>query len=141
MPAATTFDPALVIVSIGGVTMHGFADGTFVNVERERDTFTKNVGADGEVTRVKTNDKSGMLSLTLQQASGSNDLLSGFAQLDEQANSGIVPVLIEDKSGRTVLFSAEGWIRKPPAVEFGNEASTREWVLDLAKIDYFVGGN
>jgi len=79
--------------------------------------------------------------LTLAQTSPSNDVLSGIAQADRLTNSGVVPVLIQDFSGRSVHVSAFGWVRRVPSAEFGKEISNREWVLDLADYDPFVGGN
>lgn len=136
-----TYDPKQVVVVIGGTIMGGFADGTFVTVARENDAFAKSSGADGIVTRAKSNDRSGSLSLTLAQSSPSNDVLSVIAIADEQTSKGIVPVAIRDFSGRSTFVSAFGWIRKIPDSEFGKDVSDREWVFDLADLDSFVGGN
>jgi hypothetical protein len=139
--ALRTFDPKQVLVIIGGVPMSGYADGTFVSVERTSDTFTKVSGADGIVSRAKSNDRSGSLTLTLAQTSPSNDVLSALAVTDELTNLGVVPVLIKEVSGSTVIVSAFGWVKKPPMVEYGKEIVNREWVLDLADVDFGVGGN
>jgi hypothetical protein len=136
-----TYDPKRCLVVIGGVPMGGFADGTFVSVERTSDTFTKVSGADGIVSRSKTNDRSGTLTLTLAQTSPSNDVLTGFARNDELTNTGIVPVTVKDLSGRSTYVAAFGWVKKPPTGEFGKEIADREWALDLADLDVFTGGN
>ena len=135
-----SYDPKDVVVTIGGIPMSGFADGTFVNVNRLNDAFTSVSGADGEVSRAKSNDKRGEMTLTLAQTSLSNDVLSGIAQLDERLNRGVVPIAIKDLSGTSTWFSGSGWIRKLPDSEFGKEIANREWVLDLADMDVFVGG-
>lgn len=139
--AIRTYDPKQVIVTIGGVPMSGYADGTFLLIDRDENAFTKVTGADGVTTRVKSNNRSGTMTLTLKQSSASNDVLSGFAALDELANSGVVPILIKDLSGNSIYFSATGWIQKYPASEFGKEINNREWVLDLVDVDVFVGSN
>ena len=139
--ALRTYDPKQVVVSIGGVPMSGFADGTFLLVDRDEQMFSKIVGADGTTTRVKSNNRSGTMTLTLKQSSPSNDVLSGFAALDELSNTGVVPVLIKDLSGNSIFFSATGWIQKYASSEFGKEINNREWVLDLADVDVFVGSN
>ena len=138
---AKTYSPAEVQVIIGGNIMSGFSDGTFITAEREDDAYTKHVGADGEVGRTKSANKSGEVALTLAQYSGSNDVLSGLALADELSDSGIVPVIIKDTKGTTILFSGEGWVRKLPVVEFGDEITDREWILDMASMEYTVGGN
>ena len=136
-----TFDPAQVVLTVGGVPIGGYADGTFISVERNEDTFTPVSGADGVVSRAKSNNKTGTITVTLAQTSPSNDVLSGFAVADELTNTGIVPVLCKDNSGRSVHFSALGWIQKPPTAEYGKEISNREWVLYLADYTPFNGGN
>jgi len=136
-----TYDPAEVIITVGGIPLTGFADGTFLVVERDEDAFSKSTGADGNTARVKSNNHAGAATITLQQTSPSNDVLSGFAAADELSNRGVVPILIKDLNGASTFFSASAWVRKMPAAEFGKALSDREWVLDCAAIDLFVGGN
>ena len=136
-----TFDPATVIVSIGGTPMSGLADGTFVMVSRDEDIFSKVSGADGEVSRAKSNNRSGSLTLTLMQTSMSNDVLSAIAVLDEISNTGIVPVFVKEIGTSTILMAGEGWVKKMPDVSYSKEIENREWVLDLAIVNMFEGGN
>lgn len=136
-----TYDPKSVILTVGGVPMSGFADGTFVRVTRANDSFTKVSGADGVVSRSKTNDVSGSLEITLAQTSPSNDVLSAFMTADELTNTGVVPVMCKDVSGRSILFSAFAWVKKPADVEFGKDISNRTWTLDCADLFMGVAGN
>lgn len=136
-----TYDAKKVAVIVGGIPMSGFADGEFISVERDDDAFTKVSGSDGIVSRAKTNNRSGMATLTLAQTSPSNDVLSGFAIADELDNSGVVPMVIKDLLGNSTFFSGTAWIRKVPTAGFGKEISNREWIFDLAEIDIFIGGN
>ena len=136
-----TYDPANVIVSIGGTPMSGYADGTFINVSRDENAFTKVTGADGEVGRSKSNNRSGSLTLTLMQTSMSNDILSAIALLDEVSNAGVVPVLVKEIGTDTILMAGEGWIQKMPSYEASKEIGNREWILDLATLGMFEGGN
>lgn len=136
-----TFDPKSVIVTIGGVPMSGYADGTFLEITADNQQWTKVIGADGFTTRVKSNDYGGVMTLTLSQSSPSNDVLSALLNVDKLSNAGVVPILIKDLSGTTVMFSASGWIQQFPDVTFGNEINNRAWILDLADMDILVGGN
>jgi hypothetical protein len=135
-----TYDPKNVIVTFGGIALGGFADGTFVAVERENDAFSKESGADGVVSRAKSNDKSGNATITLSQTSPSNDILSIFHAADESANEGVKPFVIKEIGSGSLFVSAFGWIRKIPSIEYAKEISTREWTIDLADLDVFVGG-
>lgn len=136
-----TYDPALVILTYGGIPIKGFADGTFIVVERSNDAFTKTSGADGRVSRAKSNDKSGTVTVTLAQTSSSNDVLAGFAKQDELSNTGVKVLNCKDVGGRSTHFSSAAWIRKVPNAEYGKEISNREWVLDCDNLDSFIGGH
>ncbi len=136
-----TYDPKQVVITIGGVPMSGFSDGTFLEVDRNEPTWTMVVGADGLVTRGKTNNLSGTLTLTLKQSSPSNDVLSGFMALDEATNSGIVPVFVKDLSGNSTYFSARAWVTQFANSTFGKDINDRQWVLSMDEADIFVGSN
>jgi hypothetical protein len=136
-----TYDPKKVILTIGGVPMGGFADGTFISLERTSDAYAIHSGADGEVARAKSNDKTAQLTITLAQTSDSNAVLSAIAQLDERANAGVVPVILKEIGGLTTAFAGTCWVRKMANVEYAKEITNREWVLDMAESTMFVGGN
>ena len=57
MSQATTYDPSSVVASFAGVPLGGFADGTFIGVERNNDSFTLMVGAGGEAARARSRSK------------------------------------------------------------------------------------
>ena len=136
-----TYDPKQVICTIGGVPISGYTEGTFIEVARNEPTWSMIVGSDGLVTRSKTNNFSGTLTITLKQSSPSNDVLSGFLALDEATNSGIVPVLVKDISGNSIYFSARAWINQYPNSTFGKDITDRTWTLSMDEADIFVGSN
>jgi hypothetical protein len=138
------FDPAQVIITVGARSISGYADGTFVRVARDADTFSKYVGSDGVVARTKTNNFSGSVTITLMQTSPDNDYLTDLMTQGEQlliAGAGVTNIKITDKTGSSVFESANAWIRKPPDVEYSREFSTREWIFDVDKLRMIVGGN
>lgn len=139
--AVATYDPKKVLITIAGFPVSGFADGTFVVVERDADSFNKTVGADGEVARALTNNKTGTFTLTLLQSSSANAFLSALVATDEVTGDGVAPIQITDKRGLSTYFSAEGWVRKPANAEFSNEITNREWVFDLAAVNILHLGN
>jgi hypothetical protein len=142
-----TYNPQSVILTVGGVPLSGFADGTFVRVERKNDSFSMVSGADGVVSRSKMNDYSGTVTITLAQTSPSNAMLSAFAAADELTNKGIFPISCMDASSSVISgeyslhFSAYGWVKKPASVEYGKDVSNREWTLDCADLMMFAAGN
>ena len=136
-----TYDPAQFALIVGGVPMSGYADGEFINVSRAEDSFTAVSGADGLVSRSKSNDKRGVVVITLQQTSGSNDVLFAFLEADELTNVGVLPIIIKDNSGRTVCAAGHAWVRKPADVVGSKEIENREWTIDCADLIMAVAGN
>lgn len=139
--AVFTYDPKAIIVTIGGIPMSGFSDGTFLQIERAEPTWNTVVGADGLVTRGKTNNFSGTLTLTLKQSSPSNDVLSGFMAVDEATNAGIFPVLVKDLAGNSIYFAGQAWVTQYATSTFDKNITDRQWVLTMAEADIFVGSN
>lgn len=134
------YDPAAIHIIFGVIPIEGYADGTFVSVERNEDMFALTVGADGEGVRAKSNNKSGRITLTLLQSSITNTLLSAAMVADELASDGVGPFIMTDGNGETLVSAQSCWITKPAKTEFGKEAATREWVLESDSINILNGG-
>ena len=139
--AFATYDVSQVAVIVGGVPLEGFADGSRVTVEFDEEQFTKVTGSDGLTTRSKSNNYAGNIGVTLQQSSRSNDYLSGLWNADRVSNSGVVPTLVKDNSGRTLWAAEHAWVQQMPSQEFAKEVSDREWILDTDKLTGLAGGN
>lgn len=136
-----TYNAADVSLIFAGVPIEGFADGTFVTVARNNQSWNMQIGSDGEGLRAKSNDKGGTVTITLMQSSLSNDALSALSILDEASGDGVGPFLLKDNSGRSICSAQTAWIQKPTDVEMAREASTREWVLETDLLTIFAGGN
>jgi hypothetical protein len=135
-----TYDPAKVSVIIGGHIVQGYADGEFVTAARNSDNFARVGGADGEQTRAKSNDRSGVITVTLMQASLSNAVLQGFALADETGNAGIVPILIKDSNGSELATAEQAWCQKPSDKSYGKESGDRQWVFETGELIFAGGG-
>jgi len=129
-----------VAVIFGTRALSGIAEGG-VQITRLTDSFTDQVGADGEVVRSRTNDKRGDAVVNLLQSSDSNDYLSESMVADENTGAGVKPLTIKDNSGRTLAFARQAWVVKPAASALGREAGERAWTIRCADLDIFVGGN
>jgi hypothetical protein len=117
-------------------------DGTFIDLEQDENAYKKTVGADGEVSRSRSNNQTGTLKLTLKQTSPGNDVLSSLYDLDLVSNAGIFPVTIEEGGGgRTLMFAQAAWIEKLAKLDYGKDIVGREWVIALSDIKAFIGGN
>jgi hypothetical protein len=134
------YNPRDVIITFGPWIITGYAEGSFVTVERQEDTWSLKVGADGDSTRVKNNNRSGHVKLTLTQVSPANDYLAASAVADELNGSGVQPVLVKDRNGTTLCAAGKCWVKKPASVQFGKDASDREWTLETNDLVIFPGG-
>lgn len=137
-----TYDPARVIVTVAAATLSGFAEDTFIGIEEIGDGVTSTSGADGEVARAMSSDRRCRVTITLQQTSAGNDVLSALLAADRlSGGGGIFPIAVTDLRGRTVFNSSEAWVVKNPNAEFGAEVGEREWTIETGSGTYFVGGN
>lgn len=138
--ALRTFDPKEVSVIIGEFIIKGFSD-DMISVARDNPAWELIVGADGEGTRVKSNDRSGTITLTLQQSSPSNDDLSTLALADELSNTGLRPFYMKDSLGTSLFTAITCFVEQIPEASFGKSASDRVWVLKTDNLIGFLGGN
>lgn len=140
--AVKTYSPDRVKVTVGAHTLTGYADGTFVSVEQLTDGVTSQAGADGEVARAMSADKRCKITLTLQQTSRSNDMLTAMYEADQLSGGDMpVPLTVRDLRGTTIFAAGAAWIVKKATAEFCKEISEREWTLEADGAQYFVGGN
>ncbi len=138
-----TYDANEVALIMAGSPISGLADGTFVTVAQNEDSFSLVIGSDGEGARSKNNNESAIVTFTLLQTSESNAVLAALHNLDiASANGdGIGPLLVKDNSGVSLYTAEKAWIRKPPDAEFGREVGSREWVIETHKLINLTAGN
>lgn len=141
--ALGTYDPAEVSLVAAGVPISGFAPGTFITVEYNEDAYSLTVGSAGDACRARTNNNSARITFTLLQSSISNPLLSAAHTLDRltPAGDGVLPSGIKDNSGTTLIAAESSWIVKYANVEFSNEVTNREWVIETDYLNTLVGSN
>jgi hypothetical protein len=138
--AFKSYDPAKVLIAFGGNQISGFADGTYLEVERNEDTWELVVGADGEATRARKHNRSAKATITLLQSSASNDILSAIQVADEIAGTGVNTLIVKDVLGTTLVSAQSAWIVKPAKISYSNGVESREWVIEMDDVDIFVGG-
>lgn len=142
MPApTTTYASDQVVVVIQGNTIVGLMPDSGVKVERDEEAFKKVTGQDGTVSRSRNANRSGKITLVLQQTSPSNDVLTALAQLDELAGTSIGTGMVKDLSGRTLHSTNSCWVQKQPENEFGSDIKPRTWVIDTGLLTMNTAGN
>lgn len=140
-PQVRTYDPKQVIVTFGTVIVSGYAEGTFIAIAQNGDSFEKKKGADGGVDRVNKNANDYAVTLTLKQTSLTNDALSLLSIADKLTNSGKLPLIVKDINGTSLFFAEQAWIGKEPDPEDGDSISSREWRFDTGIAKQFIGGS
>lgn len=123
--------------------VNGYSEDSIVNIERTAETFTMYTGADNTSTRIYNANKSATVTLSLQQTSASNDILSLLYANDSNSrnSSGLFSLQISDASGRSRYFSDDAYVGVVPNSQFGNSMQVRDWVLHAHNLDTYIGGN
>lgn len=136
------YDPKAFSMICGGNVISGFADDSFVEVERDEDAASKKTGVDGQVTRAMIRMYTGKITIRLMQSSASNDALTSFALLDQNVPpAGTFSILAKDESGRSVFSSQTAWVKKFPKVTYKKDVEVWEWVIECGQLNIFIGGN
>ena len=143
MSELKNYRPDQVSVIFGAIIIEGYADGTFVSVEHDEDSFNLHVGTDGVGTRTKNSNNSGTITVTLAQSSASNLLLSQsyIADRATPAGTSVKPLGVADKSGSSLHAAQNAWIQKDPTAEYSNEVTDRVWIFRTDSLNNQHGGN
>ncbi len=141
MAAPYQYDPNNVSAIAGGKILGGWGDGTYIEAERDEDSWMKKTGVDGEVSRAKNNNKGGKVTLTFMQTSPSNDVLSAYQQADELTGDGVFTLIIRDSNGSTLVSSTDSWIKKPAKLVYAKEIQAWQWVIDVGTFNVLIGAS
>ena len=136
-----SYNPKSVAVIVDGFQLTNFAEDTKVEVAFRNPAYDLMIGADGDGTRVQSNDNSATIKISLAQSSDSNDKLSAIALADRTNGGGIVTVMVKDISGRSLFVAAQAYIEKLPDSSFGKKVNSREWTFVTDNLIATVGGN
>lgn len=91
MSSVTNYDPMKVSVVVDGLIITGFADSSMVVVARNEDVVSTVVGTQGDVVYSENANRSGTITLSLQETSYSVDYLRNIAKRRKE-----VSVVISD---------------------------------------------
>lgn len=123
----------------------GFADGTFISMERLVPTSEPYQGVgDNSMARTKRRVTSMNVSISLHQASPSNYVLQKLQDADAQdplSNEWVFNCTIKDLSGQTIMSTANAIIMAPATAAFSTTIETRDWGIFMFGSDLQLGGN
>jgi hypothetical protein len=132
-PLVGTYDPKKVIITLGGVPIGGYADGTFVQIDPNGETWTKKVGADGEVARALSNDNTHTIQITLMQTSLSNAYLRTVMNADKLTGLGMLPLSFTDLHSGEAHFWPQAWISTEPPTGRAKETTDVQWTIQTGQ--------
>lgn len=142
-----TYSPEdmLAVITVGEYThiMSGWADGTFLTIEKTMDSEALVQGADNTGGFVFRSNKGGTISCTLQQFTGTNDFLTMIHKnrAATRDNSWLFDMVIIDGSGRSRFDCRQCVIQNLPSMGFGTDAESRQWTIQTINLDQYIGGN
>lgn len=125
-----TYNSQSVTMVFGGKLITGWADGDFVKVAFNEDAVMLTMGTDGIGTRSFSRNYSGTVEITLMASSPSNDYLSSVYLADQQSATGVLPFLLRDSSGSTLVTAESMWVRKQVDVAYSRQITQRVWTLE-----------
>ena len=129
-----------IVFLVNGVEITGFSDGDdVISIKRRSDLASDKIGADGRMMVSISADRSGEVSIKLQQTSGSNKYLNQLAIGQEVLTTGFTPVLIylSDVYRGDVVSGVPGYMKKMPDVNRGEKGQTQEWQFVVENLDVF----
>lgn len=129
------------VIGWGGAIIDGLAPDNSVEFSRSTAITEAEVGADGRVSISLLPDDTGTVTISLQQQSLSNSILSGV--LDEQQRLRRLfraNLIISEPSGAVLAVLEDAHIQEAPTVTFGSSAngSTRDWVFFCERMHFKV---
>lgn len=123
----------------------GFADGTFISMERLVPTSEPYQGVgDNSMARTKRRVTSMNVTISLHQASPSNYVLQKLQDADAQdplSNEWVFNCTIKDLSGQTIMSTANAIIMAPATADFSSTIETRDWGIFMFGSNLQLGGN
>lgn len=130
MGAIAVYDAKKVSVIVGGHNITGFAKDSFVEAEKDEETVTTHVSAQGDVGVAINNHGLGKIKIKLNQTSPSINYLVDLAR----KSTAIPAWVISDNEVKEKAGGTKAMVNKVPKAEFGKEITEREF--EILVFDY-----
>ena len=122
-----------VVVMIGDLPVEGFFEGDdAVMIERNNDTATPLIGADGAATVSVSGDDSATVTLKLQPSSAANRYLENQHKRQRGGTVQPFPVSVRDTTNGEGGSGPEATIVNRADRSFGSNVTVREWKIFVA---------
>ncbi len=123
-------------LSVNFVEIDGMADGSgFVKMARRADSFRDKMTGDGKMVVSANTDRSGEITINLEQTSASNKYIAGLLAASEMGVFVPVTVQFADSITGDVGAGSLGYIKKPAEMVRSIDAENQEWVIVVERLD------
>ncbi len=128
-----THDLKRCILTVAGRRITGFGESDGVSLTRDEQRYTKKYGADGPVSRSRTNAKGGTVTITIKQTN-----IAMIAYLDaigrREAPLDIVPITFASLDSGEAWVASQCWLQKETDKSWGKEDGDYVYVFDTGTI-------
>lgn len=124
--------------AIPSFPVNGWAEKDMLEYTYDEPTYSKKVTVDNEVVRVKSNNKSGKITLKLDENSSVIALISTLIELDRASNKGTFVISINSPNVKIIGVGA--WFMKSPDGAKGASSNDFNYEIDCAELQVFPVG-
>lgn len=133
-----TFIPSNMNLIICGYKVEGWNK---VVVTRNSPTFRQIRGIRGKNTRVRLEDSSAVISITVPQSEDVNDVLSLIALADIQYGTCRLEVMLKDITSDTIFTTTNGYLTMLPPISYSSEVEDNTWEIYCDESMFVQGGS
>lgn len=126
-----TYDSLDVTVVGNDVIATGFADSDAITIGQNEESFSKQVGINGDVTFSETNDKTGFATLVFKATSPAVQQYEALSRAKGEA--AIFPLWVIDANTNGLTSGGTKCrVKKSAEKSYSNEEGTREYEIEIA---------
>lgn len=131
-----THNPTEISITFGDYPINSGRAEEFCVSEYTEELYTMVPDAEGNITRVKSANRSATVKLKLLRTSDAHRTLTQLYLTAGDAPNGqdIAPLYIRDRNGGLVEHGEEAWISKPPPLAHGKAPGEVEWEFMVARL-------
>lgn len=129
-----THDPSQISIGFAGRQISSGRADEFCTTAYNEPLYTTVASPDGEIVRVKSNNRSAKITLTLKSTSSGHKLMTQLLAIGQLSVNGsdIGEFQLRDRNGGLVEHAEKAWISKAPDNANGKDVSDRAWELECS---------
>ena len=116
-------------------------EGDFATVEDDNPRWSRETDRNGRSTRVKNNNRGGVVPVTLSASSPTNAALRVLANTDDLTENIVGTLTLNDLNGTTIVVGTGAFIETNVKPTFGAARGSLVWRFQCERIDAFGGGH